>query len=373
MENNLVIQNFKCFIHQEIPLKSLTVLAGSNSVGKSSVIQSILLLRLAQEKIKSGLNKIPLNGEYALGLGNSFNVTNREMPSEPIRLEFNYNNHKEIQTFFADAKDAQVYLDMMPKVPNLKNKGFHPPLDHPILKREFHYLNAERLGPRPFYNVTDGGKNVGHQGENAISLLSSSIADTPEYDVPKDRMFPKTENPRIRHQSEAWMNYIIPGIKIDAKKIQETNLSYVQYGGNTPHNVGFGISYVLPIVVAGLIAQNGEMLVVENPEAHLHPSGQSAIGRFLATVAASGVQVLIETHSEHVINGILISSVDGTIIPNDVIVNFLDKKDNSEIEVNPIEINKVGDLTSYPKGFFDQQQIDFAEIVAYKRNILNSR
>ena len=57
--------------------------------------------------------------------------------------------------------------------------------------------------------------------------------------------------------------------------------------------MGFGLSYSLPVVVAGLVApQRDALLIVENPEAHLHPAGQSRMGTFLATVAATGVQVL---------------------------------------------------------------------------------
>lgn len=365
MGNILDIKGFKCFVSQEIPMRPLTVLAGSNSVGKSSVIQSLLLLRLAHEKASAGISKIPLNGEYALGLGNSFNVISRQQPSSTISILFSYKGIHERAELFADIKEAQVFLKIeKPDVPRVWHDAIP---NHPVLKPDFHYLNAERLGPRPFYSVADSGRSVGSQGENTISLLSSSAAETPEYDVAKEKRFPDTENPRLRRQVEWWVNHIIPGISIDLRKVLETNVSYIQYDGASPHNVGFGISYVLPIIVAGLIARNGEMLIVENPEAHLHPSGQSRIGRFLAQIASSGVQVIIETHSEHVINGIRIASLDGTINHDQIIINFFSKHEKKEVTIKSIDINSTGNLTNYPRGFFDQQQVDFAEIVKHKR------
>ena len=68
--------------------------------------------------------------------------------------------------------------------------------------------------------------------------------------------------------------------------------------------MGFGVTYSLPIILSGLIAKEKGLLIVENPEAHLHPAGQSRMGVFLAWLAGKGVQVLVETHSDHIINGI---------------------------------------------------------------------
>lgn len=72
-------------------------------------------------------------------------------------------------------------------------------------------------------------------------------------------------------------------------------------------NMGFGVSYSLPIIVALLSAREGDILVLENPEAHLHPRGQRKIGELVALAAANGVQIFMETHSDHVLNGIRLS------------------------------------------------------------------
>lgn len=72
----------------------------------------------------------------------------------------------------------------------------------------------------------------------------------------------------------------------------------------TAQNVGFGISYVLPIVLALVKAKKGELIILENPEAHLHPRGQRKMGELIARAAQGGVQVIVETHSDHILNGI---------------------------------------------------------------------
>lgn len=110
-----------------------------------------------------------------------------------------------------------------------------------------------------------------------------------------------------------------------------------------PANVGFGYTYILPIIVSGLIAQKGQILIVENPEAHLHPKAQSEIAKFLALVASCGVQIYIESHSEHILNGLristLIDSID--ITKDDVqIFYFIEEKESSKQLLQTMERQK---------------------------------
>ena len=125
----------------------------------------------------------------------------------------------------------------------------------------------------------------------------------------------------------------------------------------------------MPIIVSGLIAEKGSLLIVENPEAHLHPSGQSRIGQFLAAIASTGVQVVIETHSEHVINGVRIAALKDFIANDKILINFL-KKENGEIEINSIEVNELGDLNDFPEGFFDQVEQDLIKLIKLKNCLL---
>ena len=121
--------------------------------------------------------------------------------------------------------------------------------------------------------------------------------------------YPGENNLSLRYQTELWMRKIIPDVAFDLEKITQADQARLGIKNkNTnfylrPTNIGFGISYALPIIIGALIAPKNSLLLVENPEAHLHPAGQSEIGKFLAEVASTGRQVIVETHSDHLLNG----------------------------------------------------------------------
>ena len=356
----LELAGFKCFSRLELPFRNLTILAGGNSVGKSSIIQLLLLLRSSFED-----NLTPLNGNYLLNLGNSSQVIKKRHYNNLVYASFTSELRSSVWTEWeADIVRPQVYLKKVDQNSHGSSCS--------LTETNFHYLHAERLGPRSFYNVGIKERNVGWQGENTIALLSNSIIDTPDYRVPGTKLLGVGRNRALRQQVELWMNHVIPGVEIHAERVQEINQAFVQYNENAPYNVGFGISYVLPIIVAGLIARSGEMLIVENPEAHLHPSGQSRIGQFLAKVAAAGTQVVVETHSEHVINGIRLAVLRREIPYEDVVVNFFNPpvESGEEPKVDAIHLNKQADLDRWPVGFFDQQQQDLKEIFRIRKDQL---
>lgn len=359
MDKYLKIQGYKCFLEKIIPINQLTVLAGGNSVGKSSVIQALLLMRSTFEREFNVSKKIPLNGEFALSLGNSSNVVGRKYDKEVIGFEYRFGEVIHGTHLRFDPITPELYL-------TIENYGYSNL--GPLSQENFHYLHAERLGPRSFYQIGTNDRNVGWQGEYAVPIIASNEAKTFLYNVNEILLFSKNGNPSLKAQVELWMDYIIPGIELDGEKIDQIGQALMSYNNANPYNVGFGISYVLPIIVAGLIAKKGEMLIVENPEAHLHPSGQSRIGQFLARVASIGVQVITETHSEHVINGIRLACLT-EVIPNDeVVINFFSPNiETSEPNVKTIYMNENADLEEWPKGFFDQTQHDLATIFRIKR------
>ena len=126
--------------------------------------------------------------------------------------------------------------------------------------------------------------------------------------VPDGLTLEKIPPTRLR-QVEAWMDRFFPGFELDLQKIPHTNA--VTLGLRTskdvnfhaPVHTGYGLTQVLPIIVAALSRPNS-LLLIENPEVHLHPAGQAAMGEFLAEVATTSAQVIVETHSDHVLNGI---------------------------------------------------------------------
>jgi predicted ATPase len=357
MEKYLKIKGYKCFEDKTISLGQLTVLAGGNSVGKSSVIQSLLLMRSAFNR-RTLSNKVPLNEDFVLSLGNTDNIISRKAAGTSLHFEYSFEGKYKLDFEETETGSADVFL---------KIKHFTPYEKTPLVQLNFHYLHAERFGPRPFYQIGIKDRNVGWQGEYAVPILSSREALNPIFNVTQELLFPKEPNPKLNTQVESWMDYIIPGVELNGDRIEQIGQAIMSYNGSNPYNVGFGISYVLPIVVAGLIAKKGEMLIVENPEAHLHPSGQSRIGQFLARVANSGIQVIIETHSEHVVNGVRLASLSEVIDNKKVVINFFSPNKGNQPDVKSISMNENADLEAWPKGFFDQTQHDLATMFRIKR------
>jgi predicted ATPase len=131
-----------------------------------------------------------------------------------------------------------------------------------------------------------------------------------------------------------------------------------------PVNVGFGLSYALPVVASLLLAKPGGLVIIENPEAHIHPKGQSYLGRLIALCSQAGVQVIIETHSEHIINGIRVTArLSDKYCEGQYKVFFIAKDAENNTIVEDLPIGVKGDLVSWPKGFFDQQAMDIKTLI----------
>jgi len=379
----LIIENFKCFYSIKIPINGITIFAGANGNGKSTALQAILYLRRTIEHCgtwekdsyiftnTNGLN-VELNGPYCLALGTSSYVLPKNTNRNTILLGL----EKEIEPFTVEYDTPENKLWLTPeKVINNGNRN------RSLFMQQFYYLNAERMGPRISQSIKFFDfPNAGYQGEYVAQL----IADTDKnyrLEIDKGRRSDGSKSPRLEQQVNAWLDEIMPGVSIFASYNPDTHSAqikvdnYFTKGDPTiSTNIGFGISYVLPIIVTGLIAKKGSYMIVENPEAHLHPSAQSKIGRFLAMVANNGVKVIVETHSDHVINGLQVSAAKGEINNELVTINFFsqpeetqsEEKKDSEDKKQPflesISINKKGELSEWPKGFFDQTQKDFAEL-----------
>jgi predicted ATPase len=162
------------------------------------------------------------------------------------------------------------------------------------------------------------------------------------------------------------MAEIFPGFQFAVTPIPGTDLATLGLAnkGNPelirPQNTGFGLSYTLPIFVACLAAPENGLVLIENPEAHLHPAAQSKFAAFLAQVVASGVQVVLETHSDHIINGVRKAVRAGIINEQNALIYFFRQVESAEqVKVTRIEIDRKGNLTDWPKGFFDQLDEDF--------------
>ncbi len=183
----------------------------------------------------------------------------------------------------------------------------------------------------------------------------------------------------------AWLGEISPGARIDVESVSvgdaEKYVESVSFGDGglrrtfKPQNVGFGISYILPVLVTLLTTQPEDIVIIENPEAHLHPRGQSEMGRLIAYAAARGVQLFVETHSDHVINGVRVAIKEGVIKPDDAKVAFFERSKHlipsedgkGSVEVYTSErdilIDKNGALSEYPTDFLDEWNNQLIELM----------
>jgi predicted ATPase len=238
-----------------------------------------------------------------------------------------------------------------------------------LMLRSMTYLSADRLGPSEIHqiDVSPRYNNVGVRGEWTISrLLELKSKDIlPELRIPEVA-------PLLYQQVSAQMRRIFPGFRIRLQSISDTNLATLVLSTNDivsfvrPQNMGYGLSSLLPIYVACLSADRDNIILVENPEAHLHPSAQAHVGMFLAKVAAAGVQVIVETHSDHFLNGVrkAVKSKQQKIKAEDVAIFFFEgiSPDGKPQIIQPI-IAENGGLDDWPDGFFDQYEKDLAVLI----------
>jgi predicted ATPase len=354
------IEGFKCFTGLEVRLAPITVLCGVNGAGKSSFIQALLLAHLASR----GEGYVPLNGSLGLRLGQALDV----LRLAKLGLAANSSLGRAAWTFSAQTDDALVLrVDESP--------GESAPSE---LSTGLIYLQAERLGPRDMQEVDSTPVeqlSLGSQGEYVAQVLNLRGGRYPVRDELCHPGRAGNEVPKsLEKQTEAWLQEVVPGIELRVVPLPSMSAAAVRFrrsGQATewlrPQNIGFGLTYVLPVIVAGLVAQPGAMIIVENPEAHLHPQAQSVLARFLGRVAASGVQVVVETHSDHVLNGLRLAiASDEPLGADDLAVQFFSCTEEG-VSVQRIQVTDRGGLTAAPPGFFDQSEKDLTAILKARR------
>ena len=383
--DNVKIKNFKSLKDIEISLSNLTLITGVNSTGKSSFIQAILLLKQNKNNLQqlttynilninhsenqeilkhfAKMNEnitLLLDGEY-VSLGNKKDILYQEVFDENINIEIyakdvylktHYNNKLKINI---ETTDTVTYL--------LFN----------LFQQNFQYIMTDRVSPSITYplselNIKDN--LIGLRGEYTAHYLAENRHQILKIEDLKHK---NSETSQLLENVSLWLSEISNGIDIDSTINPSQNnvtltYSYKYSNGITnkynPLNVGFGITYVLPIIVAILKSKPDDLIIIENPESHLHPAGQSKIAELCAIASANGVQIIVETHSDHFLNGIRVATKKGVLTPEQSKVYYFRKdKDELETKIDEINIDKNGGIDNYPKGFFDQFDDDLDELL----------
>lgn len=356
MIEKIEIKNFKCFEKLELELHDLNVFSGLNGMGKSTVIQSMLLLKQSQQ-----LNCLPgsvcLNGEY-VNLGMAQDILYEDTNDESMIIQLSEKN----EMFRADIKYRQDF-DIL----ETKCTGNYQEIS--LFKEHFEYLNAERKAPQVIYpkssSHVDSKTQLGINGEFTVHYLSKYQDDNTEL---------YGERKSLKEAVQYWLNEISPDVKFDVSQIENTDFAKLgfYYFDKTksrtfrPTNVGFGISYALPVIVALLKARKGNILIMENPEAHLHPRGQRKMGELIALCASNGVQIFLETHSDHILNGIRIGVKQKILSGNQIGLFYFSKNEKDDKTVHCVECPHIydnGRLDYWPDGFFDEWERALDELI----------
>lgn len=360
MLNKISIKNYKCFSSRDFSLAPLTLLTGANGAGKSSLIQAILLLK---EVINDGRREVIVAPQQVFGgnIGNAAQLVSQDFIDDRVILLSAATSQGQISVqYMLERSNVQILKAFIEKCE-------FKPSDVPVIQ----YLRAERVGPRLNNNIGESDDTMSADGDNAAFLVDT--ADKNGWGVSSQLRYPD-EPSKFSYQVEKYLAAIMGELTLNYKTDFDNALinTLIKTAAiNDPVSeplTGFGYSYVFPIVVAGLLCscKPGSVLVIENPEAHLHPSAQSKMGKFLALIASCGVQVIVETHSEHIIDGARIqSALQGRT--DEMLIHFFSYS-NQGTAVREIQVTKKGELSAWPKNFFDQKQIDLRELLGMKRS-----
>lgn len=368
MIRRLALSNFKCFAHVDLSLGRLNVFAGSNGAGKSTVVQALLVLFQSARSAALARGQLHLNGDLIdLGMGRDV----RYRRSETDRFEIVVGDGVTDWTVAAEVPASNsahtLAATVLPEALGLDRLGGR------IL-----YLSADRLGPQKAYpmNMDDARPNeIGRRGEFAPLLYGRSRNTAITNRALLLENADKTQFADCETQFGLWMSRLFPGFQ--ARTENQDQMDAVTLGLNLqrqigepeylrPANVGYGVSVAFPIVLAGLLAASGTTLIIESPEAHLHPSAQSLVGEFLARVASGGVQVFVETHSDHVINGLRLAAKNEVLPPSEMAFFAFSKTDEyGSHSVLPVRLAASGEFDVRPDSFFDQADRDLKLIYGF--------
>lgn len=378
MIKTLSIQHFKAFNElQQVRLGELTLLTGINGRGKSSFLQVLLLLSQSlRNSAQHTLDNLLLKGDW-VDLGSFAEITNVYAKHDlPIIFDIVTDN------------DTDYRFRLSYKAGSISSMG-------DLCGMEVD--GTEMFSESSFYGENTSVERDSMLAAPVISGYTSLTNLQRMYYISADRESAQNEEDNVS-RSSLWLDKkgrnILNVIYAEGEAFQksvEQELSKIFDGatflikeeGNAlrlymdstdngrlfrPVNVGYGYSYALSLITAGLLAQKDECIIVENPEAHLHPSAQSAIMQFFCReVLPKKVQVLIETHSDHIVNASLIAVRNQVLTDNQLEILFFYRKKEAEklFAVQNLKITSKGRVKNPPQNFCDQYAMDLRTLMGF--------
>lgn len=327
MLKKLNIQKFKVLENENLDIRPLTVFCGENSSGKSTAIRAMLFFG---------------NGSFDKSSYYSFNA-----------IYGLHDDYKYIELEDSNGLIVKAYGAHSIHTDSPSTLQFNPTL-----------LCAERIGPRKVYETI----NNTYDFIDMHGRLAPFFYHQKQNDNISELAIDNIEDTTLRSQVAYWLNHIL-GTTVKTENIQDNIIVAYQAPHDveaySPLNTGFGTSMVFPILIACLTAKIGDTVIIENPEVHLHPKAQSKLADFFAFIAQKGVQIILETHCEHLIYK-LCYNVNRSIIDYDKVV-FQYKEINKPFEAIYTDkkgrfVDEKDELKDFPTGFFDATLKEYMSI-----------
>jgi predicted ATPase len=425
-------KSFECLSPQ--PIAGVTLLCGSNSCGKSTILQALLLLKQSIEQPSRAA--LTLNGCLAR-MGSYTELVSGKRTRERLKYTLELEGLEQLALVYSGAADPAFPTIVSVEILHedvwvrLNDRGvrieledeswlkwnrriFDPTntfgllpgaeltgapdsshledgtdtqeatkralevFEHVVervrafrhwLTESVSYLGPVRASPERFYLVEELPR-IGPLGENTIAVLSRRWSEERLTTRPPDgvnRMRAPLGTSVQRWLRELGFRYQLSH-KSESDVLFELQLKLPNFGrGKTvsPRDVGYGLSQVLPVVVAGHLAAPGDLLLLEQPELHLHPAVQARLGDFLVSLARTGKSVLAESHSEHIVTRLRRRVAED---PNDhlaetVRVLFVEQEPGGwRSSIRPLVFDRLGGLIDWPAGFFDHTEDEYEAI-----------
>ena len=357
MIKKLYIENFKCFEKKEIEFRNLTILTGENSSGKSSLIQALLFLGNPP-----GIIGTPFNGDlnnYLQSLGSSELLNKFENAKQfYLKVEFEDEDVPLLEIIFSK-HDTDKYTHSMSefKFPN--------PLTYP---NNLTYLNADRV------RVQQINQYIENINQRYFGINGALVANYFEHNKRKEiwnELIKDETSYTLETQVNYWLRYItdIQELEFTTEKVSPMFVKAIYKHKDFeifPENIGTGVSYLFTILVVCLSANKGNIIIIENPEIHLHPKAQARLGEFFAFIANKGVQLIIETHNDHIINKIRYEVYKNKLDKDKTIFYYFR---NSKPQTTTLYLDNTGHWIDkdnkkiqFPLGFFDATLDELLEI-----------
>ena len=391
MLTQLRLQNFKGWPDTgPIPLKPITALFGPNGSGKTALLQAILLLKQTVESPNPGPVLDFGAPDTPTDLGDINSIAHRRNPRNPLKISLDWKtpqpftitqrNKTTIETdhigFDLSLRQdhqsppqpavAQTTYRAVPSQP----AGITADFDLALEKRltNIHYLSPQRANPqRTYLRPKAPPTSIGPSGESAIDAILSSRNPANE----------TAQHPDLEHRIAHWLKQtdLAQNFQITPTPqnpdLFEVRVIQRQNGTQIPlTDAGSGIAQILPTLTLCHYAPPGSAVILNQPETHLHPNAQSALADIIIDAHQTRqIQILIETHSEHLLNRIQRRIAEQKITADEISLIHCQPKD-ADCHLEPLNLDEYGNIKNWPKNFFGNQ---FGEIAAASKAMIKRK